>query len=437
MSIVLIDATDDSLTVSWTGCTGRAYDTNQQKKNCYYVLQYRVATSSTAAMHESDNNNDENNNSSEYVTLSDSLRTTQARKKNLIDPNRNGYCFRVSSSTTSNSSGPSQYNGREWITHTEPFHLLTVEQESERMVAAQVHYGGSNASLLISWTIPSFIVSTDIGNSSTGSNIDVGEQNAGNNFPPIITYEIQMRENFGGVPWTTVATSFLGTEVRKNNLTSLHGYQFRIRPIVTPSTSSIAHTYYFSPPSDPVVALSYSNSGIQHLFRSLQDNMLLSNHSHKNNNMTKSLAKLNSPTKIPIADILGGKEFVLLYVSAHWCGPCRQYTPKLISWYINQQKQPPIASSSSSSKSIHNYSPIEVVFVSADHDIESFNSYHQTMPWAAIPYEDTTREELMSLLRVSGIPRLVVYDSRNGKIVDNNATGKSLDIKQWRKIVVK
>ena len=33
------------------------------------------------------------------------------------------------------------------------------------------------------------------------------------------------------------------------------------------------------------------------------------------------------------ADVLGGKSAVGIYFSAHWCPPCRSFTPKLIESY--------------------------------------------------------------------------------------------------------
>jgi hypothetical protein len=44
-------------------------------------------------------------------------------------------------------------------------------------------------------------------------------------------YELQMRENQKGSMWATIAPNVQGTEVKKKNLPSKNGYQFRVRPL--------------------------------------------------------------------------------------------------------------------------------------------------------------------------------------------------------------
>ena len=118
----------------------------------------------------------------------------------------------------------------------------------------------------------------------------------------------------------------------------------------------------------------------------------------------------------PLADALGGKEFVLFYVSAHWCPPCRKFTPMLANWYASHKAF------------------VQVVFLSADHDEQGFLGYfRQSHPWTAIDYDNDARETLMGRLQVSGIPRLVVIDANTGRIVENNAVGKPLDLDTWRR----
>ena len=54
-----------------------------------------------------------------------------------------------------------------------------------------------------------------------------------------------------------------------------------------------------------------------------------------------------------------------LYFSAHWCGPCRSFTPKLVEVYKACQK---------ASKKF------QVVFCSSDHNENEFNSYYKVPP---------------------------------------------------------
>jgi thiol-disulfide isomerase/thioredoxin len=336
MSLVLIDATSDSLTVSWP----------ETPKASRYVLQYRKAT---------------NSDKEEFDTLSDKLTTTQARKRNLSDETKTGFIFRAGAVQDGSDDVIS------WRTHSEPFHLLSEADEKDRATAPTVSNVGSNAAVVVRWN------STD---NATG-------------------YELQMRENVGGAQWNVIAPSLAGTEVRKKNLKSKAGFQFRVRPIITDSS-------VFSPPSDPIVALGLSE-GMKKFFSSLENGRLLQSVKEK---------------PVPLADALGGKEFVLLYVSAHWCGPCRQYTPTLAKWYQSQGAN----------------KLAEVVFLSADHDLGGFQKYYKSMPWLAVEYDDDAREQLMSYLRVSGIPRLVVLDGQTGRIIEDNAVGKQLDLNHWRKL---
>lgn len=43
------------------------------------------------------------------------------------------------------------------------------------------------------------------------------------------------------------------------------------------------------------------------------------------------------------------------------------------------------------------------------------------MPWLAVPYDDAdTRRELAALLRVQGIPSLVLLESTDGRIITDD-----------------
>uniref|UniRef100_A0A7S4K6K6 protein-disulfide reductase n=1 Tax=Odontella aurita TaxID=265563 RepID=A0A7S4K6K6_9STRA len=341
--IVLLDATDDSLTVSWPSVAGADR----------YVLQYRRESDSEEG--------------GDYETLSENLKSTQARKRNL--PPESAFSFRARSSSGADG---------EWIGHEESFRLLTAAEQALRMEAPTATADGNQAAV-VRWKAPT-------GGAEAGTSVD--------------GYELQMRENDGGRGWCTVAPRLGGIEVRKKNLISRLGYQFRVRP-VNPSDGRNA----FSPPSDPLVGRTLSE-GMRRLFSDLEDGALL---------------RGGTTTNIPLDDALAGKEFVLFYASAHWCGPCRQFTPQLTNWYKSVKRQPAGTG-------------VDVVFLSADHDEGSFKSYYSTMPWLAVPYDSDAREGLMAHIRVQGIPRLCVLDGRTGRIIEDNAVGKSLDINRWRQL---
>eukprot|EP00980_Cylindrotheca_fusiformis_P000481 scaffold119_cov131-Cylindrotheca_fusiformis.AAC.11 len=62
---------------------------------------------------------------------------------------------------------------------------------------------------------------------------------------------------------------------------------------------------------------------------------------------------------------------------------------------------------------------LEIVFVSSDRDLSSFEQYFSTMPWRAIPFEHLpfVKQNLNSTYGVNGIPSLVVLDAVSGQVV--------------------
>jgi len=97
---------------------------------------------------------------------------------------------------------------------------------------------------------------------------------------------------------------------------------------------------------------------------------------------------------------LDGK-IVMLYFSAHWCPPCRRFTPLLISLY-NQLKSDPSKADT-----------FELVFVSLDRQESEFNEYIADMPWLCIPYSvpQDVKHEISMKYGASGIPHLVIIDA--------------------------
>jgi len=99
-----------------------------------------------------------------------------------------------------------------------------------------------------------------------------------------------------------------------------------------------------------------------------------------------------------------------LYFSAHWCGPCRGFTPKLAETYRKLKAEG---------------TDMEIIFVSADREKQQFDEYLSEMPWKAIPYENREAEkQLSSMFEVEGIPSLIILESlESGRIINSNAVG--------------
>ena len=90
-----------------------------------------------------------------------------------------------------------------------------------------------------------------------------------------------------------------------------------------------------------------------------------------------SLIKASAP--VETASLVGEGKVVGLYFSAHWCPPCRGFTPKLAEFYKKFK---------ASDKS----DLLEIVFISSDRDEKSFSEYYNEMPWLALPFCDRNRK---------------------------------------------
>jgi len=87
-----------------------------------------------------------------------------------------------------------------------------------------------------------------------------------------------------------------------------------------------------------------------------------------------------------------------VYFSASWCPPCKKFTPKLITFRNENQKD------------------FEVIFVSLDKTEKNMFDYieHAQMPWPLCPFKDA--RQLAQQAGISIIPTLVIL-SREGKFI--------------------
>jgi len=113
----------------------------------------------------------------------------------------------------------------------------------------------------------------------------------------------------------------------------------------------------------------------------------------------------------PTSEILKDK-VVGVYFSAHWCPPCRGFTPKLAEMYTSAFKA----------------KGMEIVFVSSDRDEESFASYYGEQPWVALPFADRGRKDSLSKkFKVQGIPTFVVLDAEGNTITTDGRSAVMKD----------
>jgi len=118
-----------------------------------------------------------------------------------------------------------------------------------------------------------------------------------------------------------------------------------------------------------------------------------------------TLQRQNKHT-IGTSEALDGK-YVGIYFSAHWCPPCRGFTPNLAQFY-NKNKDA---------------LNLEIVFVSSDRDENSFEEYFKEMPWLSLPYADRDRKaELSNRFSVRGIPTFVILDKEGNLITSDGRT---------------
>lgn len=211
-------------------------------------------------------------------------------------------------------------------------------------------------------------------------------------------YEVQIRTLRSGVEpvWRTLSAALSAPIVRKKNLSPASDYIFRARAYHGGKWGE------WTGASAPAQA-----GGLSPAFSKLFGDTLI-----RRNPATNSIQKVST------ANELSGK-VVCLYMSAGWCPPCVQQSKMM--------KQPDMYPAWKQ-KGL----PVEIVFVSADRDQSGFDNYFGQMPWLALPFSQRC-QEIMSMYKVEGIPRLMIF-SPSGKLISNNAAGVPLSeqtVRSW------
>jgi thiol-disulfide isomerase/thioredoxin len=190
--------------------------------------------------------------------------------------------------------------------------------------------------------------------------------------------------------WSHIDSVLRSNRAKKKGLHAGESYYFSVRPV------GLGDDWQFSK-SSPPLSIAQLSQFLSNLFPS----QLLS----------------KGAAAVPTRDALAGK-VIGVYFSAHWCGPCRNFTPKLAALY-NECKV--------------SGRPFEVVFCSGDNSEDEFKSYFASMPWLAINYNDDAREGFMGKFKVSGIPKLSIM-APSGQILVDNAAATNISVgmvDQW------
>ena len=99
-------------------------------------------------------------------------------------------------------------------------------------------------------------------------------------------------------------------------------------------------------------------------------------------------------------------DYYLVYFSAHWCPPCKVFTPKLVQYYNDKQL---------------NDKGIQVILVSQDYTERDMRQYMlgAGMPWPALAFEWKDKLEVINKLAGPGIPNLVFLDATGTILADS------------------
>ena len=128
--------------------------------------------------------------------------------------------------------------------------------------------------------------------------------------------------------------------------------------------------------------------------------------------LNKRLVSLQGEKLVPLA--LGDRpepEFYVAYCSAHWCPPCRKFTPELVAEYTKLQAKHP--------------GVFELVFISSDESARDQLKYAREaeMPWPMVKYPAAGTVKTLEQWHGRGIPDLIVTN-REGQVIFKSYQGE-------------
>lgn len=102
-------------------------------------------------------------------------------------------------------------------------------------------------------------------------------------------------------------------------------------------------------------------------------------------------------------------DYLLLYFSAHWCPPCKAFTPNFVDFYNTRGGN----------------KRFQAVLISSDKSEEKMFAYmsETQMPWPAVRFDSASAKILKETYSGDGIPRLVLLDPQ-GKVIADSFDGE-------------
>lgn len=115
-----------------------------------------------------------------------------------------------------------------------------------------------------------------------------------------------------------------------------------------------------------------------------------------------------------------GTRFIGLLFSAEWAAPCKTMLKLLRNFYsdINLDER-----------------LFEVILVPADQKKEQKIEHFSTMPWTSLPFGDARIQQFMKRYEVTGVPKLIIIDSKTGFKITDTAR-KDLNLAQQEDVGV-
>ena len=136
--------------------------------------------------------------------------------------------------------------------------------------------------------------------------------------------------------------------------------------------------------------------------------------------LKETLIKVDG-SKVLGSEALAEKSIICLYFSAHWCPPCRGFTPVLKDFYEEAKDQ-----------------GVEIIFISSDEDSDAMMNYMKEShgDWYALEHKSKLKKKLDKKYDVEGIPTLVVLRA-DGTLITKEGRGNvqskgPMVVEEWK-----